>query len=81
MNKHLTIDELKALSVGDWVWLIDLKTGDGMYVEIDINYNPSLPGYGEKYFVGRSYKAYPNYDDYGIKWLVYKNKEQAEAKN
>lgn len=62
--KPLTIEELKALEVGDWVWLIDLKLG--------VN-----TGYEQK---DEDFNEYADFSNYGKTWLAYKNKEQAEAK-
>ena len=76
--KPLTIDELNALQVGDWVWVVDEDFKDGRYREITIQneIEPTL-------FYVSSYsnpaKVY-NYSDYGKTWLAYKNKEQTEAK-
>lgn len=77
MSKPLTIDELKALPVGDWVWIKSLLEWDdyyktGRYVEIDCIDEDNLC------FVAdcRDWE----YRDYGKTWLAYKNKEQAEAK-
>lgn len=76
--KPLTIDELKALQVGDWVWVIDEDFKNGRYREITFQneLEPTL-------FYVSSYsnpaKVY-NFTDYGTKWLAYKNKEFAESK-
>lgn len=73
--KPLTIEELKKLEVGDWVWLID-KVGDTKsYWSISENTNEYLFVYQECYCFGTL-----NYAEYGTKWLAYKNKEQAEGK-
>lgn len=72
MSKPLTIDELKALDVGDWVWIDYTAGGQRFYAKkyaksddvLDITETPcELP-----------------YSDYGKTWLAYKNKEQAECK-
>lgn len=61
--KPLTIEELKALKVGDWFWVVDLYSGvNSGYVQIDDNFVDCV-----------------DFDDYGTDWLAYKNKEQAEA--
>lgn len=73
--KPLTIEQLKALEVGDWVWLID-KIGDTKsYWSISENTNEYLLVYQECYSFGNL-----NYSDYGKTWLAYKHKEAAEAK-
>jgi len=72
--KPLTIEELKALEVGDWVWVIDKDYEEqGNYVSIlDVAISwletDSINGVEAFYW-----------EDYGTKWLAYKNKEQAEA--
>lgn len=76
MSKPLTIEQLKALEVGDWVWLID-KVGDTKsYWSISENTNEYLLVYQECYSFGTL-----AYSDYGKTWLAYKNKEQAEGKD
>lgn len=72
--KPLTIKELKALEVGDWVWVVDVETGYGQYVQltkITTAFFECLTVYCQKIF---------EFPHYGTKWLAYKNKEQAEAK-
>lgn len=75
--KPLTIDELKALEVGDWVWIVNKanpkRTG---YFEIfDKTYNSIILFRTRKFADAELF-----YTDYGKTWLAYKNKEQAEAK-
>ncbi|MCH5315456.1 MAG: hypothetical protein J1E81_06050 [Eubacterium sp.] len=64
--KPLTIEELKALPVGDWVWI---KHGE-------------VESYFRKDVLADDQFATPRfmYSDYGTKWLAYKNKEFAESK-
>lgn len=69
--KPLTIEQLKALEVGDWVWYVDLRDGNSFYLKKNCMIPSSLC-----VFLGRN----TDYSDYGAKWLAYKNKEQAEAK-
>lgn len=75
MNKALTIEELKALQVGDWVWIVDKET-------------PLHTGYYQIHGFAKTHVHFnreaciwvaPN-ALYGKDWLAYKNKEQAEAK-
>lgn len=73
--KPLTIEELKALEVGDWVWIVDKEipqyTG---YYKIDlfaISHLHIVQGLG---------KTVIPFSTYGEQWLAYKNKEQAECK-
>lgn len=77
--KPLSIEEIKNLEVGDWVWLTDSEGHLGRYVvkaeapieEDDKTFNfDSLSG-------SWTY----DYSYYGTKWLAYKNKEQAECDN
>lgn len=73
--KPLTIEELKALEVGDWVWIENKSL-------------PSYSGYykiiasaGDMYILSQIYKNETfRFSDYGKTWLSYKNKEQAECK-
>lgn len=73
--KPLTIEQLKALEVGDWVWIValceDYKTA---YVHL-------VGVYGD-YFIANYSGLYNSfaYSDYGKTWLAYKNKEQEECK-
>ncbi len=76
--KPLTIEELKNLKVGEWVWLTDETGHLGHYVakadvfikEDDKTFNfDSLSGSWTR-----------SYSLYGKSWLTYKNKEQAECK-
>lgn len=71
--KPLTIEELKQLKMGDWVWLIDC--GYGIYAKI--------VGYEENYFILDTLPMILDYRilDYGKTWVAYKNKEQAECDN
>lgn len=69
----LTIEELKALEVGDWVWVIELDKSYSHYVQLrEVDYKV----YGEWL---HGYKSY-DFASYGKTWLAYKNKEQAECK-
>lgn len=76
--KPLSIEELKNLIIGTWVYLTDKDGYLGRYVvkaeapieEDDKTFNfDSLSGTWTY-----------NYRYYGTKWLAYKNKEQAECK-
>lgn len=79
--KPLTIEELKSLEAGDWVWIILL---DKMF-RLKVETEDVGEGYYQKYN-NRRKDAYVTfhlnfyYKDYGTKWLAYKNKEQAECK-
>lgn len=76
MNKPLTIDELKALKVGDWVWVEVINVPNGSfrgYYQIRPNAERS-----KLIFCGIEHDY--SIMDYGKTWLAFKNKEQAEAK-
>lgn len=75
MSKPLTIDELKALEVGDWVWIIDNDRKG--YAQVEVS-----KAIGDKGFIMPNKRSYGfgYYDTYGTKWLAYKNKEMAECK-
>lgn len=77
MSKPLTINELKALEVGDWVWLTDNHSQCGHYAEIG---DCIVGGKNRLFLVDNTYNENYYYSYYGTKWLAYKNKEQAEAK-
>ena len=69
--KPLTIEELKALEVGDWVWIVDENFKRGRYRE-----TWGCDDFGNFYL--SAYCANRNIysiSDYGTKWLAYKNKE------
>ena len=70
--KPLTIDELKAIKVGDWVWIVDDildGNGAGRYVPIKSR------GFSPHPFYNNSF------EEYGKLWIAYKNKEEAEGKS
>ncbi len=74
--KPLTIEELKALEVDDWIWIVDLNKNRGRYLQKgEYSESPRYWQSSDKTFND----DYP-YDVYGIDWIAYKNKEQAEAK-
>lgn len=71
MGKPLTADEIKALQVGDWLWVVDIEYDEEYYiqlkgVEVDfITVSSNL--YSHEFF---------DFENYGKTWLAYKNKEQ-----
>lgn len=74
MSKPLTIEELKALPVNDWVWVVHPITSNGTYGKIT--------GYdGYKYVETEDNRISLGDIHYGNTWLAYKNKEQAEDKD
>lgn len=69
--KPLTIEQLKALEVGDWVYVIDLKRKNyAAYVQKDTKATDKFNQLTWTLF----------YCYYGKQWFAYKNKEQAECK-
>lgn len=69
--KPLTIEELKALEVGDWVWVVDLAYNSGKYIQIaSIADNVIFCNNSNSIYSMNFYKKH---------WLAYKNKEQAEG--
>lgn len=68
--KPLTIDELKSLEIGDWVWIVEYNGAFCYYAKIE-NTNGSC-------FSLDNTDLY--YSNYGTKWVAYKNKEQVECK-
>ncbi len=73
--KSLTIEQLKSLKVSDWVWLIYKDTDYRRYAQIQAIEGTRLYVWGRGLAECEMWK----YSDYGIKWLAYKNKEQAEG--
>lgn len=82
MSKPLTIEELKALLVGDWVWIVTLQD---YYRPNDVPYGEyhEIVGTCSHYYFEVSYDKSDYYQlayaDYGTKWTAYKNKEEAEC--
>lgn len=81
-NKPLTIDELKALKEGAWVWIVDISHNFSTYIRKSIEDIFPARSVFETYFrYSKSiYETTYTYDDYGTKWLAYKNKEQSELR-
>ncbi len=74
MSKPLTIDELKALKVGDWVWISRLNNKRASGYVTDINFTAKM-------FTCKSINRVSTtarIADYGKTWTAYKNKEEAE---
>lgn len=73
MNKPLTIEELKALKLYDWVWVIDLDNKkDTYWIKYeDWLFNPMNENF-------KDFRSQYYCDSYGENWIAYKNKEQAE---
>ncbi len=74
--KPLTIDELKALEVGDWVWIV--KGNIKCYFRKDYSY-----GNEERFMLELDehvlYDEEFLYSEYGKTWVAYRNKQEAEA--
>ncbi len=68
--KALTIEEIKQLKYGDWVWI---KTNNSQYLRV--NFSSEILS-GETLCGIKTYY----YADYGKTWVAYKNKEQAECR-
>lgn len=76
--KPLKIDELKALKVGDWVWIVCDDVG--VYAR-KVSVTSTDDDYDKEMFWYRGIKDFNfYYVNYGKDWFAYKNKEQAEAK-
>lgn len=74
--RPLTIDELRALKAGEWLWVCGTRYGN-QYAHI------CLQNFEENYInltltFGSNERF--SYSTYGETWLAYKNKEQAESK-
>lgn len=68
--KALTIEQLKALPVGEWVWEDKSKVYEFIKDKTDEFLLTLCDGVLDRLY----------YSDYGTKWIAYKNKEMAEAK-
>lgn len=75
--KPFTVEELKEkFNVDDWVYIVDnARTPNGFYYQVYDN-NAERLRVMEFGFIVQ--KLNYSYDDYGTRWLAYKNKEQAE---
>lgn len=73
----MTIDELKTLREGDWVWVRELNT----YVKIKEIGQDNVEVYVSQFSIEFMYIHTFMISTYGTKWLAFKNKEQAEAKS
>lgn len=77
----LTVEELKALEIGDWVWIIALKDDwikahNGKYYHIQ---QPIDSLTDKELCCGwQGYSTAFEYSKYGEYWIAYKNKELAE---
>lgn len=73
--KPLTIEELRALEVGDWVWIFWLNNNKASGYVTDINFTAKM-------FTCKSVNRVATtarIADYGKTWLAYKNKEEADG--
>ncbi|MDE7337325.1 MAG: hypothetical protein K2N32_04340 [Clostridia bacterium] len=79
MSKPLTIEELKVLPVGEWVWVVP---SDDIFTPYygQINKYTDRPFDEELWVNSQTNIIVLYYSDYGKTWLAYKNKEMAEAK-
>lgn len=78
--KPLTIEELKALEVGDWVWIVENENAYPNHY-----FHEAYCRIIEPYIDGLCYGwqgagGFYEYAEYGTKWIAYKNKEQWENK-
>ena len=66
----LTIEELKALPKGEWIWCVDITNLNyGSYIQKDTESNTMF----------NQLSWVLSYSDYGKSWLAYKNKEQVDS--
>lgn len=72
--KPLTIEQLKALPVGEWVWLKRQRVSS-TYAKIMAKSREEI-----RLYIANKFECGFECSDYGTKWIAYKNKEQAEAK-
>ncbi len=81
MSKPLTIEELKALQIGDWVWIIDRANSSiGKYYKI-VDGTAYAPRVNFLRVISGMFDYAFRFFDYGATWTAYKNREQAEGKD
>ncbi len=81
----LTVEELKALKVGDWIWIVE-KTGTSQNLCNGRYFVKCLQSQEmqdlQTSFLGKTIHnnlgSYFWYKNYGKSWIAYKNKEEAE---
>lgn len=71
--KPLTIEHLKSLDIGDWVWVITEHYSRYVWI-----FNTEGECLHYQYSDIENRVLTLSYYDYGTKWMAYKNKEQAE---
>lgn len=77
----LTIEELKNLPLGEWVWIVE---SENAYTTHDFHgeYCRKVPPYLDGFCYGwQGSGGFYKYEEYSTKWLAYKNKEEAEGKS
>lgn len=79
MGKSLTIDELKALSEGDWVYIVDYHNNTTLPPHTTERYYRVVNNATEKLMCMFTGYSFFDYSTYGKDWIAYKNKEQANA--
>lgn len=67
----LTVEEIKKLPVGDWIWVVALSNRGSQYFQICYREQGIV-------FEGKNYCIVPDFSGYNKDWIAYKNKEQAE---
>ncbi len=81
--KPLTIEELRNLEVGDWVWIVIDNEEElcchTSYYKLDKKIHYDI-GIDTLSFTGVEEDPELALSIYGTKWLAYKNKEMAESK-
>lgn len=76
--KALTLEQLKALEIGEWVYVVDLENKSGGYYHLITPYSNTFCG---ETIDGERHSMYIcQYSSYGKTWVVYRNKEEAECK-
>lgn len=79
MNNYLSFEQLKNLSEGDWVWVVNKKEEREEYAVI--RRGPKCFGCPLELYFPKSEIIYAprEFDTYGKNWFAYKNKEQANG--
>ena len=74
----MTVDEIKALAEGDWVWVIHGNKAEYAQIKKPNSFFSRVEKNLKFYESGMIYPLPQCYESYGTAWTAYKNKEQAE---
>lgn len=73
----LTVDEIKALEVGDWVWIVETENAYPNHTYHGEYCRKIMSNYVDGFCYGwQGHSGHYSYSDYGKLWVAYKNKEE-----